>query len=189
MPSLDDTFQELLDKLRQPEALNAARIDPFFYFVHDPGETLQVKKNLTHWIGALAREGWKVECVSLSDLLWKIVDSSGRWQEWLALEPDADPPELNRAVGDVVRREDALVKAVAQMVSADRPRTIVFLTDAATLHPYFRVRILENALHDQVKTPTVLFYPGRRMGQYGLRFLGTYKEDGNYRACIIGGLS
>ncbi len=44
MSSLDKTFQELVDRLRQPEARNAARIHPFFYFVHHPGETLQVSR-------------------------------------------------------------------------------------------------------------------------------------------------
>jgi hypothetical protein len=56
------------------------------------------------------------------------------------------------------------------------------------LHPYFRARILESILHDRIKVPTVIFYPGRRSGQYGLHFLGFYPEDGNYRATLIGGL-
>jgi len=56
------------------------------------------------------------------------------------------------------------------------------------LHPYFRARVLEGVLHDRVKVPTVVFYPGRRSGQFGLHFLGFYPEDGNYRATLIGGL-
>ena len=44
---------------------------------------------------------------------------------------------------------------------------------------------LEAAL---LKVPTVVFYPGRRSGQFGLHFLGFYPEDGNYRATLIGGL-
>jgi len=34
----------------------------------------------------------------------------------------------------------------------------------------------------------VIFYPGRRSGQYGLHFLGFYEFDGNYRATLLGGL-
>ncbi len=56
------------------------------------------------------------------------------------------------------------------------------------LHPYFRVRVLESALANRVKVTTVVFYAGRRSGQYGLHFLNLYPEDGNYRATVIGGL-
>lgn len=188
MPSLDETFQELLTKLRQPDALNPAKSDPFFYFVHDPGETLVVKQKLPVWTAQLKNEGWTVERVSLADLLWKIVDDSGRWDEWLALESDADPAALNEAVRDVLRTKNALVEAIARHVSEPRERTIVFVTETAALHPYFRTRALESGLHDRVKVPTVIFYPGRRSGQYGLYFLGFYPVDGNYRSTLLGGL-
>ncbi len=60
-------------------------------------------------------------------------------------------------------------------------------TDAALLHPFFRVRTIESLVHDRVACPTVLFYPGTRVGQLGLRFLGFYSEDANYRSSIVGG--
>ncbi|MCK7511811.1 MAG: DUF1788 domain-containing protein [Desulfobacterales bacterium] len=46
---------------------------------------------------------------------------------------------------------------------------------------------MESRLHDKVKTPTVIFYPGRRSSQYGLHFLDFYPVDGNYRS-TCGGL-
>lgn len=39
MPSLDETYDALMQHLRHPESLNPAKSDPFFYFVHDPAET------------------------------------------------------------------------------------------------------------------------------------------------------
>lgn len=189
MPSLDSTFAELAAKLRDPEALNPAKSDPLFYFVHDPAETLEVKRKLPVWAAALAKDGWTVEQVSLSELLWQVVEASGRWEEWLAIEPDADATEINEAIRDVLRSGNALVEAVARHVETPRPRTLVFLTDAAMLHPYFRARALESGLHDRVCVPTVLFYPGRRSGQYGLHFLGFYPVDGNYRSTLVGGIA
>jgi len=188
MPSLDNTFAELLAKLHDPDGLNPAKSDPLFYFVHDLAETLAVKLKLPVWIAALEREGWTVEQVSLSDLIWRIVDDSGRWEEWLAIEPDADPAEMNEAIRDVLRSENALVEALARHVEIPRERTLVFLTDASMLHPYFRVRTLESGLHDRVRVPTVLFYPGRRSGQFGLHFLDFYPVDGNYRSTLVGGI-
>ena len=188
MHSLDDTFAELTAKLKDPDALNPAKSDPLFYFVHDPADSLSLKLKLPVWTAALEREGWGVRRISLSELVWKIVDRSGRWEEWLAIEPEADPEEMNEAIRDVLRSGNVLVEAVAQHVESPGDRTLVLLTDAAMLHPYFRVRTLESGLHDRVRVPTVLFYPGRRSGQYGLHFLGFYPVDGNYRSTLVGGL-
>jgi len=188
MPSLDDTFTELVGKLKDPDALNPAKSDPLFYFVHEPTDTLAVKQKIPVWTAALERDGWTVHQVSLSELLWTIVEASGRWEEWLAIEPEADTQEMNEAIQDVLRSDNALVEAVARHVETPHDRTLVFLTDAAMLHPYFRVRTLESGLHDRVRVPTVLFYPGRRSGQYGLHFLGFYPVDGNYRSTLVGGI-
>jgi hypothetical protein len=65
---------------------------------------------------------------------------------------------------------------------------VILLTEAELLHPWFRTRAIESRLHDRVKTPTVIFYPGERSGQYGLKFLGFYPLDGNYRSTLTGGI-
>src|SRR5262249_43365225 len=107
---------------------------------------------------------------------------------WIELESEADPSALNEAVRDVLRTNNGLVEAIAAHVAEPRERTIVFLTEAAALHPYFRTRALESGVHDRVKVPTVVFYPGRRSGQYGLHFLNFYPVDGNYRSTLLGGM-
>jgi hypothetical protein len=188
MPSLDETFNGFLEHLRHPDFLNPAKSDPFFYFIHTPSETVDVKQKLYVWSSVLRNEGWSVDEVSLGRLVWQIVDQSSRWQEWLSLEANADRQDVNDAISDVLRSGNALVKAVCDHVSTPRPNTVVFLTDAYALHPYFRARALEAGLHDNIKMPTVLFYPGRRSGQYGLHFLGFYPFDGNYRSTLLGGL-
>jgi len=187
MPSLDETFRQLVDLIKQPEALNPAKSDPFFYFVHDPVETLLIKQKLDVWSASLKNEGWIVERISLAELLWQIVDQSGRWEEWLEIEGEAEPKEINDSLRDVLRAGNSLVEAVARHVQTPKQRTIVFVTETAALHPYFRSRALESGLHDRVKVPTVIFYPGARSGQYGLHFLGFYPVDGNYRSTLLGG--
>lgn len=69
---------------------------------------------------------------------------------------------------------------MAEALESAPEGTVVLLTEAEPLHPYFRTRTIESRLHDRVKTPTVIFYPGRRSGQYGLHFLDFYPIDGNY---------
>jgi len=186
MSSLDSTFEELRARLKNPDALNPAKSDPLFYFVHAPEETLEVKKKLALWTAMLREDGKEAQVVSLAGLFWQIIDDSGRWDDWVEIELEYEPGEINEAVRDVLRGGNALAEAVAAYVAEPSLSRVVFLVDTALLHPYFRVRALESALHDRVKVPTIIFYPGRRSGQYGLHFLGFYPVDGNYRSTLIG---
>jgi len=88
MSSLDSTFDELRARLKDPDALNPAKSDPIFYFVHTPDEALEVKKKLSLWTAMLREDGKEVQIVSLAELFWQIVDGSGRWDDWLEIEPD-----------------------------------------------------------------------------------------------------
>jgi len=187
MHSLDNSFQDLLAKLREPETLNPALSDPIFYFAYPSEQMLELKKRLPRWIVKLRDAGFKVKRISLSDLMWQLIDDSGRWEMWLALEHEADLQQLNEVVRDVLRSADAFIEKIAECVCEADSDTIVLLTEAELLHPYFRTRTLESRLHDRVRAPTVFLYPGRRSGQYGLHFLGFYPVDGNYRSTIVGG--
>jgi len=189
MPSLDESFQRLMEHLTQPQALNPAQSDPIYYFVHDSNETFAVKQKLTVWSAQLKNRGWEVLTICLSQILWDIIKNSGRWEEWLQLESEADVTAINESVRDVLRSGNTFVNAIAKLISEARSKTVVFLTDAHALHPYFRIRTLESGLHDRITSPTVIFYPGRRSGQYGLHFLDFYPVDGNYRSTIIGGMA
>ena len=99
MPSLDESFRVLVEHLIQPHALNPAQSDPIFYFVHDPSDTFSVKQKLGVWSAQLKNQGLDVVTVSLSQILWDIVKASGRWEEWLQLESEADTTAMNEAIG------------------------------------------------------------------------------------------
>jgi hypothetical protein len=188
MFSLDNVFAELLSKIRNPEALNPAKSDPIFYFSYPPEQMLALKKHLPRWTTKIREAGFSVKRVSLSDLMWRLIDESGRWEAWLEAEKEAEPDQINEAIRDVLRQGDALVRLVSEAVQSASPDTMVLVTEAELLHPYFRTRILEQYMHDRVSAPTVIFYPGEHSGQFGLKFLGFYPVDSNYRSTIIGGL-
>lgn len=81
MYSLDNAFTELIDKIRDPDALNPAKSDPVFYLAYPPELMLQVKRHLPRWISKIREAGFEVRRVSLADILWDCVDKSKRW-EW-----------------------------------------------------------------------------------------------------------
>ncbi len=189
MYSLDNAFDELLEKIRDPDALNPAKSAPVFYFRYPPEMMLTVKKHLPRLISRVKQEaGLEVRRISLADVIWDIVDKSGRWDIWLDLEGGADADQINEAIRDVLRQGNTLINQITQAIASIPGNTIVFLTEAELLHPYLRTRVIEEYLHSQAIICTIIFYPGERSGQFGLKFLGFYKEDSGYRSTIIGGL-
>ena len=108
MYSLDNAFKELLDKIRDPDALNPAKSAPVFYFRYPPEMMLTVKKHLPRLISRVKQEaGHEVRRVSLADVIWEIVDKSGRWDIWLDLEGDADAVKLaDREIGALACVDD-----------------------------------------------------------------------------------
>ena len=187
MISLDERFKELRAQLGEPATLNPAKSDPLFYFVYPVAQMLELKRRVPIWAVQLRNEGFDVVRISFSELLWQLVDESGRYGPWLDLEAGADVEQINEAVREVLRREDLLAEEVAARIDRASENGVVLLTETEMLHPYFRTRTIESKLHDRVRVPTVIFYPGRRSGQYGLHFLEFYPVDGNYRSTLIGG--
>jgi hypothetical protein len=187
MLSLDERFKELRTQLGRPATLNPAKSDPIFYFVYPVTQMLELKRRIPIWTAQLRNEGFDVKRISFSEVLWQLVDNSGRYEAWLELEAGADVEQINEAVRDVLRSEDRLAEELAARIEQVSEQGVVFLTDTEMLHPYFRTRTIESKLHDRVQIPTVIFYPGRRSGQYGLHFLEFYPVDGNYRSTLIGG--
>lgn len=186
---LEADFEKLRHHLSHPDALNPAHSDPIFYFIYPPSQVLAVRRLMPGWIARLRNEnGLTVETLSLSEVMWSIIEASGRWADWLEIESEYDQEEVNEAVRSVLRQNNALVERVAERVISPRENTLLFITDVELLHPYVRSRIIENHLNNKVKIPTIFFYPGRRAGQYGLHFLEFYPEDPGYRSTLIGEL-
>ncbi len=194
MSSLETSFLELRGRLGSVDRLNPTHADPLFHFVHRPEETGELMAMLPRWRARLEEDGWRPDIRSLAEMMWQVIDASGRWETWMDVESECSTAEVVGAVRDALRTKDAhgrlgLAPYILDLVSREEPDRLLLLTDAALLHPFFRVRAIESLVHDRVAAPTVLFYPGTRIGQFGLRFLGFYAEDSNYRSGIIGSAS
>lgn len=187
---LNTDFDQLRQRLLSPTGLNPAQSDPIFYLVFSPKATLTVYRLLPGWIALLEADGWRVKTLPLGKIIWEIIDQAGHWEEWIEVEGEGetDQVSVNDSVRNVLRTNNALVGRVIQAVALDEPKTLVLVTEVELLHPYFRLRVIENYLNNKVRIPTVFLYPGRRAGQYGLHFLDFYPEDPGYRSTLIGGL-
>lgn len=191
--ALDSTFQQLRTGLGTEDRLTPTHADPFFTFVHETAETLDLHRRLQRWRHILERDGFKVEIHSLRELVWDVVEASGRWDDWLEVEQLGKYLTTNRSMRDVLsprsaEAEAGLLVRVESLLQDGSPGRVVWLTDAALLHPWFRADKLGASLHGKIKCRTVLFYPGRKRGAYGLHYLGFYPEDGgSYRTTILGG--
>ena len=97
-----------------------------------------------------------------------------------------DQQEINQSIKGVLEEGNQLVQQAAEQIITTPPGSVVFITESELLHPFGRTRSLESYLQNRLQTPTVFFYPGKRAGQYGLKFLGFYPEDTGYRSTLIG---
>ncbi len=184
---LDENFNQLRQRLFDPDALSPLRGAPIFYFVYDQHQVLAVRRLMTGWIAQLHNEQkLKVKLVSMADILWNLIDKSGRWEAWLDAERNFDQSDINKSIMSVLLEGNLFVERAAEEITSTSQGEIVFVIDTELLHPFGRTRPLESYLQNRLQTPTVFFYPGRRVGQYGLKFLGFYPEDTGYRSTLIG---
>ena len=184
MQQLDSAFKELARALSDPVRLNPAASKPLYYFVYPQGEILAIRKRIGQWKAMLEVQGHQVTMVSFRELLWTDIDESGRWERWLAAERSYDRSEFNQSVTKLL--ESKMPTSIDKSLKAISPGNVVLFTEAELLHPWLRTRALEHHIAHSIQGPGVIFYPGRRAGQYGLEFLGFYEVDGNYRSTIYG---
>lgn len=191
MRSPDSLFDALLAELAEGGRLRPTGDDPLYYLVFEPGQMRPVRRALRTWTARLDLDGWTVEVVSVADILTRTLREHPRRALWEKFERDPLDFEVHRktlasALGQGEAVQSALLAAVERLRGAPKP--ILFVADVEALHPYLRVGTIENGLQGQLgSVSTVVLYPGRRIGESPIRFLGFYEPQTDYRATIIGG--
>lgn len=191
MQSLQQSFDELRQRIRQGRRLSQTGDDPVFYLVFQPEQMFEVKKKLKTWTAKLKLDGWDVHTFSMADAIHDIFKNHDLRDIWLEAEAD-DPLDfeaINTTLTEALTEDDVLKRKLQDKLGAmqDNNEGLLFITDLEALHPYLRVGSIEQRLQGQFTVPTVILYPGKRAGRTSLRFLGIYPEDGNYRSVHIGG--
>lgn len=189
MPSLENDFRELRQRLKDQTRLRNTGGDPVWYLVFSPAHMLKVKRSLKAWQAQLRIDGWDVEMLSLGEVIEDFFTSHPLRRFWLSGEPDhtleVTNQTLTAALVDSRAVEQRILEAVSRL--AERPHGLLVITDVEALHPYLRIGAIEQNLQGRTDVPVVVLYPGVRRGKFNLSFLGIYPDDGNYRSEHVGG--
>jgi hypothetical protein len=191
MSSLKSNFDELRRRVCDGRELGYASFEPIYYLIFPPQEIINVKRQTPAWIASLRNDGWDVHTFSIAEQVNDIFTNFPRRQIWLAADRNAplNWSKTNESLANALNSNRELLNRMERFLEqfAGRRNALVLVTDLEALHPYLRSRTLESELQGKFCAPTVFLYPGTRTGKTGLKFLGFYKEDGDYRSVHIGG--
>lgn len=167
---------------------------PFILYQYEPDDEWKVRRELgtlRNWLEAPPR---RVACasVSLAALFWRAVEESGFLDELVAQERAATEAadrsalrEVHEAVGEILRQPPTLPDRIVAEVEDCDERTAVFLYRAGALYPAYRTSTMLDDLRGRLARPVTLLYPGRLVGEYGLRFMDRAEPAYGYRALIV----
>ena len=190
MSSLNEKFSELRVRLKQGRDLTSASFEPIYYLVFDPSDMLDVKRELPAWRAALTNDGWNIHIFSVAEAIEEIFQSARLRKIWLTQDKKAPLAwqKTNQSFANYLEKNKPLQEQLKAKLEtlAGQAHSLLLVTDIEALHPYMRIGVLENEVFGKFKTPSVIFYPGKRTGKTRLKFLGFYPEDGNYRSVHIG---
>ena len=192
MSLLDDNFNELRNLVKQGRELNFTSFEPVYYLVFDPSQILEVKRKLRSWIATLSRkDDFKVTEFSLAKEIHKIIDNH-RWKNlWFKHEEKKgfDNSIYAKTIKEALTSKNGILEEFEKKLTklSEVKNGLLLVSDVESLHPFMRVGQIEAHLQGKFDTPTVFLYPGKRTGKTGLKFLGFYPDDGNYRSVHIGG--
>jgi hypothetical protein len=191
MSSLKSNFDELRRRVRDGRELGYASFEPIYYLAFPPQEIITVKRQTPAWIASLRNDGWGVQVFSMAEQINDIFKNNPRRNIWIAADRNSplNWSKTNEALANALIVNRDLLNRLEQFLEkfAGTKNTLILVTDLESLHPYLRMRTLESELQGKFHAPTVFLYPGERTGKTGLKFLGFYKEDGDYRSVHIGG--
>lgn len=178
--TLQEKFNFLEDLLlNKREAIGVHTGVPFIMLIYEPKREAECKNEIEALKEKLVSRNLRVDEIPLNRFIFDQLEE-GQLKEIFEHEKEA-PDEVREELSK--RCKFHLKQYVLDKIKSGKP-DIVFLTDVASLHPYYRVSNLLYSLENEVRMPFIVFYPGEeRDGK--LFFLGEYESSGYYRALRI----
>ncbi|MCB0187096.1 MAG: hypothetical protein KDE31_22670, partial [Caldilineaceae bacterium] len=165
MPSLDQSFNELLTRLQHGADAMPTGVEPIYYLIFDPSDILTVKRRQTAWQAKLRNDGWNVHTFSMAQAVNDILTTVPQRKLWLTA--DATAPQnwarTNQALANALNKGSLRDRLAAELQAlAEESHPLLLVTDLEALHPYLRIGTIEAQLYGKFTVPTVFFYPGKR---------------------------
>jgi hypothetical protein len=185
---LTETLEPLLGVKDPRPKISAYHDMPFAIFQYPQTAEFEIRKDVALLKTRLEQgHGKRVNVISLAALMERALSSQKPLAMIFEAEREVGLEQTVDTVAALLGREGALDDLIVESVPADADpqRDILFLVRAAPLYPVFRVSPLVERLMGRISIPLVLFYPGVREGEAGLRFMGVHDADYGYRPKIF----
>ena len=199
MTQLETWFDDLRRTLKHRSLLINQGEDPIFFLVYPPDRSLEIYRALPDLRSKLIHDQWQPRTYDLGAAVEAFI--TGHRDYPLVADFLRDNPDrldaankslsdfLNRSVEETFLEEwlAAEIDAVEIDAAERREGALLLVVGLELLHPYIQIGRIEQKLQGRVRCPVVVLYPGTRTGSFGLKYLGFYKADGNYRSRHVGG--
>ena len=191
---LEEWFDELSRALRERSIFVTRGEDPVWFLVYPPGWSLEVYSLLPEWQAKLRHAGSAPRLYNVGTAVTGFI-ASHRARDLLVEHERTnprEPHEVARSVSEFLDRKDGSHE-VAEWLAAEieaagtHANGLLIVIGVELLHPYLQIGRIEQRLQGRFTVPTIVCYPGERTGTFGLRYLGFYPPDGNYRSRHVGG--
>lgn len=184
---LTDVLEPFLRAADLPPGFSAYHDMPYALFVYDPEEEFHLRAEVARLGTRLTQRGKRVHRVSLAECLEKAMLDTNPLEDWYAVEREHGVDAVIKTITEVLAEYSPLVDLLAARLPADLDpsRDVVFVVRTGALFPAYRTFSLLEQLKGKVHARTVLFYPGRREGPAGLRFMDKLDAEHNYRPKIF----
>lgn len=204
MEQLEQSFADLRRALTHRSLLVDQGEDPVFFLVYNPEDSIRVYQRLRDLDRALRHDGWHTRQFDVGDRLERYITTHQDYPFILqGLQDEQDDPEVVEEVYQSVRQllqngpdatvveewviEEINAAATATNATAAQNGGLLLIYGLELLHPYLQIGYVEQKIQGHVTCPVVVLYPGKRTSAFGLRYLGFYPPDGNYRSRHVGG--
>lgn len=167
--------------------LSAYHDMPYAIFRYNAEEEIDLRAEVKRLKTRLENKGKTITVISLAECLHAAIAAQRPIQEWFQAEVSSSVEEITQTLTNLLDDYQPLVEMVAERMptEANPLSDVVFIVRAGALFPVYRTFSLLEQLKGRVIAPTILFYPGDLDGAAGLRFMGVFDAEHNYRPKIF----
>lgn len=201
--SVRQRFQKLREDILHAGGVQTSQTQnyPFSIFVYAPVEEYDVRTEFSTLKREIERRAFRVLEVNLADILLNYFRTHteefdleyviSKEKESFVSSQDArrNLAILNDQFGRAIGDQEGICRMVNEKIkdfsaAMGDTQKVVFITRSGFLYPYLRTSALLNFLQIPAGLPVIILYPGERVGDTALRFMGVKPPDANYRPRI-----